>query len=107
MVADYGLSIELAKRSIGTRHFVAAVEHVRKAVFLDPAAPRRLTSWDPSWRFKETVRKHKKLPSNPSLDPSYAPAIKNLARSTIWGGKRARSILLQDIKEESNKQIRN
>jgi DNA-binding response OmpR family regulator len=59
-VADYGASIELAKKSIGNRHFDAAIEHARKAIFLDPAAPRRLTFWEPSRRFKGTVRKHKK-----------------------------------------------
>ena len=38
-VADYGVAIELAKRSIGSRHFSAAVEQARKAIFLDPARP--------------------------------------------------------------------
>jgi len=36
---DYGSSIELAKRSIGDRHFDAAIEHVRRAVSLDPGRP--------------------------------------------------------------------
>ncbi len=38
-----------------------------------------------------------------SLDPSYAPAIKNLDRSTSWGWKQAKGIILEEKKEDSNK----
>ena len=106
-VADYGASIELAKKSIGNRHFDAAIEHARKAIFLDPARPdafNLLGALTEIQGNREEAQKNYRAAL--SLDPSYAPAIKNLARSTSWGGKRAKSIVLEDIKEESNKQIK-
>jgi len=36
---DYGSSIELAKRCVGDRHFDAAIQHVRRAISLDPGRP--------------------------------------------------------------------
>jgi DNA-binding response OmpR family regulator len=106
-VADYGASIELAKKSIGNRHFDAAIEHARKAIFLDPARPdafNLLGALTEIQGNREEAQKNYRAAL--SLDPSYAPAIKNLARSTSWGGKRAKSIVLEDVKEESNKQIK-
>ena len=38
-VVDYASYLELAKKCIGDRHFDAALEHVRKAVFIDPGRP--------------------------------------------------------------------
>ena len=38
-LVDYASYIELAKKCIGDRHFDAAVEHVRKAIFIDPGRP--------------------------------------------------------------------
>ena len=106
-VADYGASIELAKKSIGNRHFDAAIEHARKAIFLDPARPEAFNLLGALTEIQgDREEAQKNYRAALSLDPSYAPAIKNLARSTSWGGKRAKSIVLEDIKEESNKQIK-
>ncbi len=38
-----------------------------------------------------------------SLDPPYAPAIKNLDRSISWGWKQAKGIILEEKKEDVNK----
>lgn len=106
-VADYGASIELAKKSIGNRHFDAAIEHARKAIFLDPARPEAFNLLGALTEIQgDREEAQKNYRAALSLDPSYAPAIKNLARSTSWGGKRAKSIVLEDIKEESNKQVK-
>ena len=105
--ADYGSSIELAKRAIGTRHFGAAVEHVRKAIFLDSARPEAFNLLGALMEIEgDRGEAQKNYRAALSLDPSYAPAIKNLARSTSWGWKQARGIVLEDIKEESNKQVK-
>jgi DNA-binding response OmpR family regulator len=106
-VADYGASIELAKKSIGNRHFDAAIEHARKAIFLDPARPDAFNLLGALTEIQgDREEAQKNYRAALSLDPSYAPAIKNLSRSTSWGGKRAKSIVLEDVKEESNKQIK-
>jgi Flp pilus assembly protein TadD len=106
-VADYGSSIELAKRSIGDRHFDAATEHVRRAIFLDPARPEAFNLLGALMEVRgDRVEAQKNYRAALSLDPSYAPAIKNLERSTSWGWKQAKGIILEDIKEESNKQIK-
>jgi len=106
-VADYGSSIELAKKSIGNRHFDAAIEHARKAIFLDPSRPEAFNLLGALLEIRgDRIEAQKNYRAALSLDPSYAPAIKNLSRSTSWGGKRAKSIVLEDVKEESNKQIK-
>ncbi len=106
-MADYGSSIELAKRSIGNRHFDAAIEHARKAISLDPSRPEAFNLLGALLEIRgDRIEAQKNYRAALSLDPSYAPAIKNLERSTSWGGKRAKGIVLEDIKEESNKQIK-
>jgi len=106
-VADYGASIELAKKSIGNRHFDAAIEHARKAIFLDPARPEAFNLLGALTEIQgDREEAQKNYRAALALDPSYAPAIKNLARSTSWGAKRGKSIVLEEIKEESNKQIK-
>jgi DNA-binding response OmpR family regulator len=104
-VADYGLSIELSKKSIGSRHFDAAIEHARKAIFFDPSRPEAFNLLGALQEIQgDRIEAQKNYRAALSLDPSYAPAIKNLERSTSWGWKRAKSIVLEEIKEESNKQ---
>jgi len=106
-VADYGASIELAKKSIGNRHFDAAIEHTRKAIFLDPARPEAFNLLGALTEIQgDSEEAQKNYRAALALDPSYAPAIKNLARSTSWGAKRGKSIVLEEIREESNKQIK-
>jgi DNA-binding response OmpR family regulator len=106
-VADYGSSIELAKKSIGNRHFDAAIEHSRKAIFLDPSRPEAFNLLGALLEIRgDRIEAQKNYRAALSLDPSYAPAIKNLERSTSWGWKRAGGITLEDIKKESNEQIK-
>jgi len=106
-VADYGASVELAKKSIGNRHFDAAIEHTRKAIFLDPARPEAFNLLGALTEIQgDREEAQKNYRAALALDPSYAPAIKNLARSTSWGAKRGKSIVLEEIREESNKQIK-
>ena len=103
-VADYGVAIELAKRSIGSRHFGAAVEQVRKAIFLDPARPEAFNLLGALLEVQgDRLEAQKNYRAALSLDPSYAPAIKNLERSTSWGARRVGTIILEEIKVDSNK----
>jgi two-component system, OmpR family, alkaline phosphatase synthesis response regulator PhoP len=106
-VADYGSSIELAKKSIGDRHFDAAIEHARKAIFLDPSRPEAFNLLGALLEIRgDRIEAQKNYRAALSLDPSYAPAIKNLEKSTSWGWKRAGGIILEDVQEGSNKQIK-
>jgi DNA-binding response OmpR family regulator len=102
-VTDYSLSIELAKRSIGDRHFDAAVEHVRHAIFIDPGRPEAFNLLGALMEIKgDRIEAQKNYRTALSLDPSYEPAIKNLQRSTDMRWKTARSILLGDAKKEED-----
>jgi len=101
-VADYGTSIELAKRSIGNRHFDASIEHVRKAIFLDPTRPEAFNLLGALMEIRgDRLEAQKNYRAALSLDPSYAPAIKNLQRSTSWSWKQTRGIVLEDVKKDS------
>ena len=101
---DYGSSIELAKRCIGDRHFDAAIEHVRKAISLDPGRPEAFNLLGALMEVRgDRLEAQKNYRAALSLDPSYQPAIKNLQRSTDMRWKMAGSILLGDAKKEENK----
>ncbi|MCX5909064.1 MAG: response regulator, partial [Deltaproteobacteria bacterium] len=94
--ADYGSAIELAKRSIGNRHFDAAVEHVRKAIFLDPARPEAFNLLGALMEIRgDRTEAQKNYRAALSLDPSYEPANKNLQRSTSWDWKQKGGITLE------------
>ena len=99
----YGASIELAKRCIGDRHFDAAIEHVRKAVSLDPARPEAFNLLGALMEIRgDRFEAQKNYRAALSLDPSYEPAIKNLQRSTDMRWKTAGGILLGVSKKEGN-----
>jgi len=101
---DYGSSIELAKRCIGDRHFDAAVEHVRKAVSLDPSRPEAFNLLGALMEIRgDRIEAQKNYRAALSLDPSYEPAIKNLQRSTNGRWRLRGGILLGDVKKEENK----
>jgi DNA-binding response OmpR family regulator len=103
-VANYGSSIELAKKSIGNRHFDAAIEHVRKALSLDPGRPEAFNLLGALMEVRgDRIEAQKNYRAALSLDPSYAPAIKNLDRSTSWGWKQAGGIVLEEKEEGSKK----
>jgi DNA-binding response OmpR family regulator len=101
-VMDYTSSIELAKRSIGDRHFDAAVEHVRHAIFIDPGRPEAFNLLGALMEIKgDRIEAQKNYRTALSLDPSYEPAIKNLQRSTEEKWRQTGTILLgEGIKEE-------
>jgi DNA-binding response OmpR family regulator len=99
-VVDYGSAIELAKRSIGSRRFGAAAEHVRKAIFLNPDRPEAFNLLGALLEVQgDRGEAQKNYRAALSLDPSYAPSIKNLERSTSWGVKRTAAIILEETKE--------
>ena len=101
---DYGSSIELAKRCIGDRHFDAAIEHVRKAISLDPGRPEAFNLLGALMEIHgDRIEAQKNYRAALSLDPSYEPAIKNLHRSTNGRWRLTGGILLGDVKKEENK----
>ena len=101
-VADYGSAIELAKRSVGQRQFAAAIEHLRRAIFLNPARPEAFNLLGALLEIQgDRIAAQKNYRVALSLDPSYEPAIKNLQRSTEWKPKGA--IILGETSQDQNK----
>jgi Flp pilus assembly protein TadD len=100
--AGYTSSIELAKRSIGDRHFDAAIEHVRQAISIDPGRPEAFNLLGALIEIKgDRIEAQKNYRAALSLDPSYEPAIKNLHRSTEGKWRQTGAVLLgKDIKED-------
>jgi DNA-binding response OmpR family regulator len=100
---DYTSSIELAKRCIGDRHFAAAIEHVRKAISLDPARPEAFNLLGALMEVRgDRIEAQKNYRAALSLDPSYEPAIKNLQRSTDGRWRLTGGIVLGDAKKEGD-----
>jgi DNA-binding response OmpR family regulator len=99
---DYTSSIELAKRSVGDRHFDAAVEHLRHAIFIDPGRPEAFNLLGALMEIKgDRIEAQKHYRAALSLDPSYEPAIRNLQRSTEKRWRQVGTILLgEGAKEE-------
>ena len=92
-VMDYASGIELAKRCIGDRHFDGAVEHVRKAISLDPSRPEAFNLLGTLMELRgDRDEAQKNYRAALSLDPSYRPAIENLERSTSWRPKQRRGL---------------
>jgi DNA-binding response OmpR family regulator len=99
---DYDSFIELAKRSITDRYFDAAIEHLRRAISLDPGRPEAFNLLGALMEVRgDRVEAQKNYRAALSLDPSYEPAIKNLQRSTS-GRWRAGGIHLGGVKEEED-----
>ena len=100
-VADYGSFIELAKRCISDRYFDAAIEHLRKAISLDPSRPETFNLLGALMEIRgDRLEAQKNYRAALSLDPSYEPAIKNLQRSTNGRWRVAGGIHLGEIKKE-------
>ena len=98
---DYAFHIELAKRCIGDRHFDAAVEHVRKAIYFDPGRPEAFNLLGALMEIQgDRFEAQKNYRAALTLDPSYEPAIKNLSRSTEGKWRQSGGILLEEIKKE-------
>lgn len=100
-VVDYASYLELAKKCIGDRHFDAALEHVRKAVFIDPGRPEAFNLLGGLMEIQgDRAEAQKNYRAALSLDPSYEPAIQNLHRSTTGKWRQAGGILLEESKKE-------
>jgi DNA-binding response OmpR family regulator len=98
---DYTSHIELAKKCIGDRHFDAAVEHVRKAIFIDPGRPEAFNLLGALMEIQgDRLEAQKNYRTALSLDPSYEPAIANLHRSTSGRWRQSGGILLEEVKKE-------
>jgi DNA-binding NtrC family response regulator len=98
---DYSFCVELAKRSIGDRHFNAAVEHVRKAIYTDPSRPEAFNLLGALMEIQgDRLEAQKNYRAALSLDPSYDPAIKNLQRSTNGRWRQRGGIVLGEDKKE-------
>ena len=100
-LVDYTSHIELAKKCIGDRHFDAAVEHVRKAIFIDPGRPEAFNLLGALMEIQgDRFEAQKNYRAALSLDPSYEPAIQNLHRSTTGKWRQSGGILLEKVKKE-------
>jgi DNA-binding response OmpR family regulator len=100
-LADYTSHVELAKKCIGDRHFDAAVEHVRKAIFIDPGRPEAFNLLGALMEIRgDRLEAQKNYRAALSLDPSYEPAIRNLHRSTNGKWRQTGGILLEEVKKE-------
>jgi len=100
-LADYASYIELVKKCIGDRYFDAAVEHVRKAIFIDPGRPEAFNLLGALMEIRgDRVEAQKNYRAALSLDPSYEPAINNLHRSTSGKWRQTGGILLEEVKKE-------
>ena len=98
---DYSSSIELAKRCMGDRHFDAAVEHVRRAIYVDPSRPEAFNLLGALMEIHgDRFEAQKNYRAALSLDASYEPAIKNLQRSTNGRWKQRGGIVLEELKKE-------
>jgi DNA-binding NtrC family response regulator len=97
---DYRSSIQLAKRCITDRHFDAAVEHLRKAVALDPGRADAFNLLGVLMEIQgDRAEAQKNYRAALSLDPSYEPAIKNLRRSTEPRWRQVGRVYLDDADE--------
>jgi len=99
--ANYASYIELAKRCIGDRHFDAAIEYIRKAIFIDPGRPEAFNLLGALLEIQgDRVEAQKNYRTALSLDPSYEPAIANLHRSTTGKWRQSGGILLEEVKKD-------
>jgi DNA-binding NtrC family response regulator len=81
--SDYASFIELAKRSIGQRLFDAAIEHVRKAISLDPSRSEAFNLLGVLMEVRHNQSEaQEQYRAALALDPTYEPARKNLHRLT-------------------------
>jgi len=84
-VMDYVSFIELAKRCIQERHFDASIEHINKAIALDPTRPEAFNFLGAIMEIRgDWLDALKQYRAALSLDPTYEPARKNLYRATSF-----------------------
>jgi DNA-binding NtrC family response regulator len=80
---DYSSRLELAKRSVADRQFAAAIDHVRKAIALDPSRPEAFNLLGALFEIDRNVPEAEECYREAlKLDPSHQPAKENLERAT-------------------------
>lgn len=80
---DYFSRLELAKRCVADRQFAAAIDHVRKAISLDPGRPEAFNLLGALLEIDRNVPEAEECYREAlKLDPSHGPAKENLERST-------------------------
>jgi two-component system, OmpR family, alkaline phosphatase synthesis response regulator PhoP len=80
---DYSSQLELAKRCVADRQFAAAIDHVRKAIALDPGRPEAFNLLGALLEIDRHVPEAEECYREAlKLDPSHRPAKENLERST-------------------------
>jgi DNA-binding response OmpR family regulator len=98
-VVDYASCVTLAREGIKDRHFDAAMEHVRRALSLDPGRPEAFNLLGVLLEIRgERVSAQQNYRTALSLDPHYEPANRNLHRSTSRGRRGAMD--LGDMEEQ-------
>ncbi|MEW6356337.1 MAG: response regulator [Planctomycetota bacterium] len=100
--ADYASCVELAKRSIREKHYDDAVEHVRKAIGIEPGQAEAFNLLGAIMEIQgNRLEAQKNYRAALSIDPTYAPAQRNLSRSTKWNPQGG--ITLGDTKQSEKK----
>ncbi len=85
---DYASHFELAKRAIANLRFDAAIEHVHKAISLDPSRAEAFNLLGALLEIRgDRLNALKNYRAALSLDPTYEAASKNLDRATDWRTK--------------------
>jgi DNA-binding NtrC family response regulator len=80
---DYSSRLELAKRCVADRQFAAAIDHVRKAISLDPGRPEAFNLLGALLEIDRNLPEAEECYREAlKLDPSHGPAKENLERST-------------------------
>jgi DNA-binding response OmpR family regulator len=100
-LVDYSSYIELAKKCIGDHHFDAAVEHVRKGIFVDPGRPEAFNLLGALMEIQgDRIEAQKNYRAALALDPSYQPAVNNLHRSTTAKWRQEGGIIFEEVNRE-------
>ena len=100
---DYTSFLELAKKCINTRHFQAATEHVRKALFIDNSRPEAYNLLGALREIdNDYLEAQKYYRAALSLDATYEPARRNLERSTSWAQK---GQIVIDVGKQKDKNV--
>lgn len=97
---DYATCFELAKRSLSERHFDAALEHLKRAVGIDPERPE---AFNLLGAIHELQGEHTEAMKNYRVayhtDPRYQPANENLQRAGSID-RHAKPITIGELRED-------
>lgn len=102
-ITDYASFFELAKRCMADRNFDAAMEHVQKAIAIDPSRPEAFNLLGTLFEIHgDRLQAQKNYRAALSLDPAYKPASNNLSRST--GLKPQGGIVLGEVERKEERE---